>query len=138
MPNPTPVPADIRSLAAELAVPTPMRRGSVTERYVRCNKAGCPCLERDEARHGPYFSVSRVVKGHTWSRWLDAAQAERVRQQVQAGQQFRKRVEAYWQACERWADAQLETPEAASPEAAKKRGSKKPSTRKSRPRSTRS
>ena len=132
------VPRDVRSLATQLADPRPMRRGSVSERFVKCNRAGCRCAARPDARHGPYFSVSRVVKGKTRSRWLDAEQAKLVREQVEAGQQFRTHVETYWQACERWADAQLEAPAATSHEAAKKGGSKKPSTRKSRPRSKRS
>ncbi len=115
-----------------------MRRGSVSEHYVKCNKPGCPCAGGADARHGPYYSVSRVVKGRTRSRWLDADQAKLVRQQVEAGQQFRKHVEAYWQACEQWADAQLEAPEAASHEAAKKGGSKRRSRLRSSPRSKRS
>jgi len=62
-----------------------MRRGSVSERYVKCNRQGCLCADDPEARHGPYFSVSRVVKGKTRSRWLDAEQAKIVRTQVEAG-----------------------------------------------------
>jgi hypothetical protein len=129
MPDPA-GPEDVRELAVWLAEPRPMRRGTVSERYVKCNKPGCPCADRPNARHGPYFSVSRVVKGKTRSRWLDGEQAKRVRQQVDAGQEFRKHVEEYWQACERWADAQLDAPEAASQEAAKKGASK----RRSKPR----
>jgi len=116
-----------------------MRRGSVSTRYVKCNKPGCSCAARTEARHGPYVSVVRVVAGKTQSRWVSAEQVATLRRQVEAGQQFRKHVEAYWGACERWADAQLDAPEAAAEaEAAKKGGSKKPSTRKSSPRSKRS
>jgi len=137
MPDPT-APEDVQELAVRLAEARPMRRGSVSERYVKCNKPGCPCADRPQARHGPYFSVSRVVKGKTQSRWLDGEQAKRVRQQVEAGQQFRKHVEEYWQACERWADAQLEVAEAASQEAAKKGGSKRPSKPRSSPKSQRS
>lgn len=137
MPDST-VPSDVRSLATQLAEPRPMRRGSVSERFVKCNRAGCPCADRPNARHGPYFSVSRVVKGKTRSRWLDAEQTKLVRQQVQTGQQFRKLVQAYWEASEQWADAQLQAPEATSQEAAKKGGSKRHSTRKSRPRLKRS
>jgi len=129
MPNST-VPPEVRALADQLAQRKPMRRGSVSERYVKCNKPGCACLERREARHGPYYSVSRVVKGRTRSRWLTAEQSRQVRQQVEAGQQFRKQVEAYWQACEQWADAHLDVAEAASQEAAKKGASK----RRSKPR----
>ena len=132
MRNPT-VPADVLNLAQQLSDPKPMRRGSVTERYVKCNKVGCLCGDSEDDRHGPYYSVSRVVKGRTKSRWLDSRQADTVRRQVQDGQQFRKNIEAYWQACEQWADAELETPEAASRGAAEKKGSKP----RSRPRSAR-
>ena len=126
------VPEGVRALAAQIADARPMRRGSVTERYVKCNRPGCPCAERADARHGPYFSVSRVVKGTTKSRWLDADQARVVRAQIEAGQQFRQHVEAYWQACEHWADEQLEVPEAASEaEAVKKGGSRRRSKRRS-------
>ena len=64
MPNPV-VPEKVSTLASQLAEPRLMRRGSVSERYVKCNKAGCPCGEHTHARHRPYYSVSRVVKGRT-------------------------------------------------------------------------
>ena len=67
-----------------------------------------------------------------------ATEATLARAQVEAGQQFRRQVQAYWEACEQWANAQLEAPEAAAQGAAQKRGSKEPSTRKSSPRSKRS
>jgi hypothetical protein len=124
------IPPEVRALADQFAQPKPMRRGSLSERYVKCNKPGCPCAEHPEARHGPYFSVSRVVKGITKSRWLTAEQVGQVREQVQAAQQFRKQVEAYWKACEQWADTRLDT---ASQEAVKKGASK----RRSQPRSSR-
>jgi len=127
MPDPT-VPSDVLTLSERLAEAKPMRRGSLSERYVKCSKPDCPCCENEEARHGPYYSVSRVVNGKTQSRWLNAEQAKIVRWQVEQGQEFRKQIEAYWEACEHWADAELE---AASPEAAKKRASKQRSKRKS-------
>ena len=132
MPN-LEVPADVLNLAQHLADPKPMRRGSLTERYVKCNKAGCACGDSEDDRHGPYYSVSRVVEGRTQSRWLDIGHVDTVQRQIEEGQQFRKNVEAYWQACERWADADLETRGAASKGAAEKKGSK----RRSRPRSAR-
>jgi len=138
MPDPTDVPNPVRDLLDALAVPRPMRRGSLSERYMRCNKPGCPCAERPEARHGPYFSLTRVVGHRTRSRLVSAEQAATVRAQVEAGRQFRKHVEAYWQACEQWANAQLDAPAAASQEAAKKGGSRRPSTPRSSPRSKRS
>lgn len=131
------VPAAVLDLARLLGEATPMRRGTFSVQHLRCNKMGCPCADRPGARHGPYYRVVRVVEGKTRSRHVPAAQADAVRAQVEAGQQFRKDVEAYWQACERWADAQLEAPDAASQEAAKKGGSKRPSTPKSSARSKR-
>jgi hypothetical protein len=132
-------PSDVADAAARLAEPKPMRRGSVAERFMKCGQAGCRCHEAPKARHGPYLSVTRVVQGQTRSRYLTAEQAEIAKRQVETGQEFRKHVEAYWQVCEHWADAQLDAPEAASEtEAAKKGGSRKPSTRKPSPRSKRS
>ena len=133
MPNSPDIPVSVRQLAADLAEPRPMRRGSVSVRYVKCSKPRCPCAERTEARHGPYVSVVRVVGGRTHSRWVRGAQVDTLRRQVEAGQRFRKQVEAYWQACERWADAELEAPLAGPHE----EGKKKPSARPSKPSSSR-
>ncbi|MGH7263900.1 MAG: DUF6788 family protein [Candidatus Rokuibacteriota bacterium] len=125
----------VRTLAAEVGTPAPMRRGSLSERYVKCSKTGCACAARPEARHGPYYSLTRTVAGQTQSRFVPAEQAPRVRQQIAAGQQFRRRVDAYWEACEQWADAQLTPPAAAE---AEKKGSTRPSRRRWSRRSRRS
>ena len=128
----SPVPPQVQALAQQLAQTQPMRRGSVSERYVKCGKPGCPCNEDPQARHGPYYSVSRVVKGRTRSRWLSGEEAEMVRQQVQAAHEFRERLESYWQACEAWADSHLEAAaEATSQGEAKKGASKRRSRRRS-------
>ena len=138
MRKPDAIPAVVRELATQLAEPQPMRRGSLSERSMKCGQAGCRCQQDPHARHGPYFSLTRVEAGKTQSRYVGAAQAALARAQVEAGKQFRAHVEAYWRACEQWADAQLDAPEAAAPEAVKKRASAKPLRRRSSPRSTRS
>jgi hypothetical protein len=138
MPSTKPIPDAVGELVARLADPKPMRRGSVSERYMKCGQRECRCQEDRQARHGPYYSLTRAEGGKTRSRYLTSAQAAVARRQAEAGQQFRQQVEAYWQACEHWADAQLETPEAASSEAAQKGGSKRPSRPKSSRRSKRS
>ena len=102
------VPGPVRELATRLAQPQPMRRGSLSERYVKCSKPGCACATNPKARHGPYYSLTRAVGGQTHSRFLSSEEAAGVREQIAAGQQFRQRVETYWAACEQWADAQLE------------------------------
>jgi hypothetical protein len=132
------VPVAVRTLAAQVAVATPMRRGSLAERYVKCSKPGCACAERPTARHGPYHSLTRTVGGRTQSRFVPATQAALVRQQITAGQQFRRHVDAFWDACERWADAQLEASAPTAAGADKRGASRRPSRPKSSPRSTRS
>ncbi len=46
------VPAAVRNVAAELAEPKPMRRGSVSERSMKCGRKECHCQEDPQARHG--------------------------------------------------------------------------------------
>ena len=115
--------ADLRQLAAELAEPKPMRRGSLSQRTIKCSKPGCPCAQNPKARHGPYYSLTRAVRGKTHSRFLTPEQAAVARQQIEAGHTFRTQLEAYWEGCENWADRQLEGPAAASAEEAEKGGS---------------
>ena len=132
MSDQTDVPVAVHEALAALLQPRPMRRGSLSERYMKCNKTGCPCSQDPKARHGPYFSLTRGVGGSTSSRLVSGDQAKVARLQVDAAQQFRKGIERYWQACETWADAQLKATEAASQEADLKKGaSRKSSMRKS-------
>jgi hypothetical protein len=126
----TSAPPDVRQLATELADAKPMRRGSLSERTIKCGKPGCACAKDPKARHGPYYSLTHAVAGKTRSRFLAAEQAELARKQIEAGREFRGQVDAYWEACEEWADSQL-ADNAASSEGAKKGGSKRTSKTKS-------
>ncbi len=133
--TPPDVPLRVRQLAADLAAAKPMRRGSLSERTIKCSKPGCACAQDPKARHGPYFSLTRAVGGKTHSRFLTAEQAERARQQIDNGREFREHVDAYWEACEEWADQQLAAVSASSGEAQKggsKRNSRRRSPRKSK------
>ncbi len=129
------VPAAVRDMAATLATPAPMRRGSVSERSMKCGRKQCRCHQDAQARHGPYYSLTRIEGGKTRSRYLSAQQAALARQQIEAGQAFRRRVKDYWETCEQWADAQLSEAEEASREEVKKGASEQPSRRRSSPRS---
>jgi hypothetical protein len=108
-----------------------MRRGSLSGRTIKCSKPGCACAQDPKARHGPYFSLTRSIKGKTHSRFLTQEQAALARQQIENGHEFRTKVEAYWEDCEAWADRQLEGPATASSGEAEKRGSKPTSKTKS-------
>lgn len=109
-----------------------MRRGVLTERRVTCSKPGCPCGQDPEARHGPYFSLTRAVGGRTRTRLVSQEEAVVVRRQIEEGRLFRGELEAYWEACERAADTELEAVRATE---AEKGGSKRRSPRQLRPRS---
>lgn len=119
------VPSRVRQLADELAQSQPMRRGSLSERTIRCGKADCACADNPKARHGPYHSLTQAVGGKTRSRFLNDEQAAVALQQIAAGREFRQHVDAYWEACEQWADAQLEPKPAAPAGEAEKKGSKR-------------
>jgi hypothetical protein len=119
-----------------LADAKPMRRGSLSERTIKCGKPGCACAQNPKARHGPYHSLTHAVEGKTRSRFLTDEQADLAQQQIDAGRQFRSHVDALWEACEQWADGQLADPSASSEEAKKggsKRISKTKSPRRSKP-----
>jgi len=131
--------AAIRSrLTTQLADPVPMRRGSLTERTVKCSRPGCPCQDRPDARHGPYFSLTRSVAGTTQTRLIPAAQADTVRRQIETGRQFRDATELYWVACERLADGEVERLAAPAPARREKGGSVRRSRRTLRVKSSRS
>jgi len=127
---PPDVPPQVRQLVTEFADAKPMRRGSLSERTIKCSKPSCACAEDPKARHGPYYSLTHAVGGKTRSRYLTAEQADLVRQQIEAGHKFRGHVDALWKACEQWADSQLADVSASSGED-KKGGSKRISRTKS-------
>jgi hypothetical protein len=129
------VPTEVREVSQQIAEPKPMRRGSLSTRFVKCSKPGCACSQSAEGRHGPYYSLTKAVKGQTRSRLLTAAQAEIAQRQIEAGRRFREQTEAFWRASEDWADRELSEAEAAPERAVKKRGSEKRSKRRRPPKS---
>jgi len=136
MTKPTEVPTAVRQSAVSLSEPKPMRRGSISERFVKCSKPSCACAADSGARHGPYYSLTRPVEGKTRSRFVTAEEAETIRAQIAAGQEFRKAVEHYWEVCEQWADELLTERSEGPSREAQKGGSKRRYRRKSSPRSS--
>ena len=121
----TGVPLQVAALSSALSQPRPMRRGTVNERRMKCGQAHCTCQRDPKARHGPYYMLTQARGGKTRSRYVDSEQVPLLRRQIEAGRGFRQQVEAYWEACEQWADAELEQTQAA--EAAEKKGSRRAS-----------
>lgn len=130
------LPADVRAALAVMVHPQPMRRGSLGERLMKCGKPACACHRDPNARHGPYFVLTRGVEHTTRSRFLTPEQVELARAQVARATEFREQLEHYWQACERWADTELEAV-TADTEVGKKGASRRRSRPRSRPRSRR-
>ena len=119
MTNHTSPPPRVTELSAALSQPRPMRRGSVNERRMKCGQANCACQHDPKARHGPYFTLTQAADGKTRSRYVAAEQVPVLRRQIEAGHEFRQQVATYWEACEQWADAELQATQA---EAAEKKG----------------
>ena len=57
--------AEIQQLKAALAEIGIVLRGSVTERYMPCGRAGCRCQATPPSLHGPYFQWTTKVEGKT-------------------------------------------------------------------------
>jgi hypothetical protein len=131
------MPPRVSQLASALQQPQPMRRGSISERRMKCGKPACPCQHDPKARHGPYFSLTAAVDGKTRTRYVAPEQVAAIQRQIAAGRRFREEIDSYWEACEQWADQQLQ-PTVVSPEAAEKKGSKRISKKNSAKRSKRS
>ncbi len=136
MTNHAAVPLPVAELSAAFSQPRPMRRGTVNERRMKCGQANCACQRDPKARHGPYYMLTQTWGGKTRSRYVSSDQLPVLRRQIEAGREFRQRVEAYWEACEPWADAELEQTQAA--EAAEKKGSRRASGKRSAKNSKRS
>jgi hypothetical protein len=119
-------------LTAQLADPIPMRRGSLTDRFVKCSRPGCPCAHDPDARHGPYVSLTRSVAGTTRTRLIAPELADTVRRQIEAGRQFRDATELYWATCERLADAEIAALAAPTARGGEKGGSARRSRRRLR------
>jgi hypothetical protein len=64
----------LTAAAAGYALP-----GTLLERHMRCNKAGCRCRADPPQLHGPYYQWTRKVDGKTRTTLLTAEQVERYR-----------------------------------------------------------
>ncbi len=131
------VPPRVLQLSVALSQPKPMRRGSLNQRRMKCGQASCRCQRDPRARHGPYYTLTQAVEGQTRSRYVSEEQVPVIQRQIEAGREFRRHVEACWEACEQWADAELGRAQEAA-EAAEKRGSPRASKARSAKRSKRS
>ena len=121
-------------LSTKLAFSAEMRPGSLVERYRRCGKPNCHCAGEAASRHGPSWSLTRVVNGKTVTRIIPESAVELTRQQLAEYRAFRDLSREFVEVNEQLCDARLGAERAARGEA-EKGGSKKRSRRRSSPKS---
>lgn len=132
----TSVPPRVAELSAALSQPKPMRRGSINQRLMKCGHSNCACQKNPKARHGPYYTLTQAVGGQTRSRYVREDHLPALHRQIEAGRRFRQAVEDFWDACEQWADTELERTQGAA-EAPEKGGFPRASKARSAKRSKR-
>ena len=106
MPHPPELPSPVRQQFEALGPPQPMRRGSLSERFMTCSKPGCACATTPPpATSGP--------QPHPRCRGADPVAvgvrgaSPRGRTTGCGGPGLPAHIDAYWRACEAWADAEL-------------------------------
>jgi hypothetical protein len=64
--------------------------GSLVVRSLRCGRQNCACHAEPPQLHGPYVQWSYSYRGKRVNRWLNAGQADRLRDQVERGRRIKK------------------------------------------------
>jgi len=71
--------AEAAQIAAEIAAIAGtgmVLAGSITQRAMRCGRAGCACRADPPRPHGPYWQWTRKVAARTVCRWLSPGQKD--------------------------------------------------------------
>ena len=86
----------ITRIKKELAGLGPLHPGSLSRQYNVCGKPGCRCKARPKPRrHGPYYKVSYVFRGHFTSRFVPCEQVKAVRAELANYKRLRKLTDAW-------------------------------------------
>ena len=68
-----------------------LRSGSITPTGGRCGNLTCHCHRAGDAGHGPYYRLTRKVKGKTITEMLSSpARLAKARREVAESQRFRE------------------------------------------------
>jgi hypothetical protein len=87
--------AETRRIASELAAIArsgDLLPGSITERQMRCGKAGCACHRDPPRPHGPYWQWTRKVSNKTVTRWLPRQAAADYRRWIENDRRARELI----------------------------------------------
>jgi hypothetical protein len=108
-------------LKARLVELGDLRPGSLVERFRKCGRPTCRCVQQDSPGHGPCYSLTHAVGGKTVTRIIPkGAAVERTRQQIAEYHRFRDLVRELITISEQICDAQLSSARTPAPTAVKK------------------
>jgi hypothetical protein len=68
--------------------------GTITQRQMRCGKAGCACHADPPRLHGPYWQWTRKLARKTVGRYLNGAQAADYQDWIENDRRLRELVTA--------------------------------------------
>lgn len=66
----------------------PHMEGSLIERFTRCGKLGCRCMEGRP--HGPFWYLSRRIEGKTRYTWISIDKAKEVKALTDSNKEIRE------------------------------------------------
>ena len=81
-----------QELLARIAALGDLRPGSLVQNYRRCGRPNCFCADKQHAGHGPYWLLTRTVKGKTRSQSIPASQVKATQAQIAECQRLRRLV----------------------------------------------
>ena len=86
----------IAQVKRQLVALGPLHPGSLSRQYNVCGKPGCCCKDRaNPHRHGPYYKVSYVYRGHFTSRFIPRDKVKAVRTELDNYKRLRKLIETW-------------------------------------------
>ena len=88
-----PEPEQLRAIANELAKIARSGKvlpGSITQRQMRCGKAGCACHADPPRLHGPYWQWTRKISKKTVGGYLSGKQAASYRPWIENDHRIRE------------------------------------------------
>lgn len=112
MPDHSPEPADIATLESrldrirrQLAAIGEVASGSLSRRYLRCGTAGCRCKQEGARGHGPYWYLTRKVRGRSVARVVPPEEVDSVKGRIAERQRLQALAAELVEVSDRLADA---------------------------------
>ena len=67
-----------------------IRSGSIVRRFNTCGKSGCRCHATPPTLHGPYYQLTRKVRGKTITEYLSEQEADLVAEWIKNGRKLER------------------------------------------------